>query len=119
MPRTELPRTFRLIGHATVFRLVREYKAAGYIPSVYGHTLDGKMQTYARVADIKWLTGDETPEGLRALRAEFRALRDSAYRQMGLRYVKDALALKGRNSDRITALAAAARNHLQHARAVR
>lgn len=48
---------FRLIGNETVFKLVRKYKAAGFIPAVYGQTLDGQRQTCARVADIIWLEG--------------------------------------------------------------
>jgi hypothetical protein len=51
--------TFRLIGQTTVFRIVRQYLAAGYIPSVYGHTLDGKHQTCARLADIVFVTTRE------------------------------------------------------------
>jgi hypothetical protein len=47
--------TFRLIGRANVFRLVRRYKAAGFIPAVYGVTLDGKLQTWAREADVVFL----------------------------------------------------------------
>jgi len=44
--------TFRLISRPNVFRVVRTYKAAGFIPSVYGVTLDGKFQTCARVEDV-------------------------------------------------------------------
>lgn len=44
--------TFRLIGRATVFRVTREYLAAGFIPSVVGVSLDGKWQTHARVVDV-------------------------------------------------------------------
>ncbi len=44
---------FALIGRPTlIFRVVRSYLAAGFIPSVVGHTLDGKRQTVARVADV-------------------------------------------------------------------
>ena len=46
---------FKLIGRATVFVVVREYLAAGFIPSVVGHTLDGKYQTVARKADVIFL----------------------------------------------------------------
>lgn len=49
------PRTFRLISRPNVFRVVREYKAAGFIPSVVGVTLDGKFQTVARAADVIFL----------------------------------------------------------------
>ena len=44
---------FRLIGNTTVFREVYRYKAAGSIPVVVGHTLDGRHQTVARLADIE------------------------------------------------------------------
>ena len=44
---------FKLIDHTgPVFRAVKFYKAAGFIPSVTGHTLDGKLQTTARMEDI-------------------------------------------------------------------
>lgn len=43
---------FRLLGQTTRFMVVRVYLAAGFIPSVYGETLDGKYGTCARVADI-------------------------------------------------------------------
>ncbi len=44
---------FCLIGRPTlVFRVVGTYLAAGCIPSVIGHTLDGKRQTVARVVDV-------------------------------------------------------------------
>ena len=48
-------RHFRLIGRTTVFRVTREYKAAGFIPSVVGVTTDGTHQTVARVADVIFL----------------------------------------------------------------
>lgn len=51
------PMQFILQGNTTVFTLVKRYEAAGFIPSVIGHTLDGKRQTAARVADIIWLEG--------------------------------------------------------------
>jgi len=35
-----------------IFKAVRFYDAAGFIPSVVGVTLDGKRQTVARVADV-------------------------------------------------------------------
>ena len=35
-----------------VFRVVRQYRAAGFIPSVYGVSLDGKFQTCARIEDV-------------------------------------------------------------------
>jgi hypothetical protein len=44
---------FTLIGYPTlIFRVVRFYDAAGFIPSVVGVTLDGKRQTVARIADV-------------------------------------------------------------------
>lgn len=44
---------FTLIGRPTmVFRVVKQYKAAGFIPSVIGVTLDGKYQTAARIEDV-------------------------------------------------------------------
>lgn len=43
---------FRLKSRTTIFRIVRYYKAAGFIPAVYGETLDGKFCTCARVEDI-------------------------------------------------------------------
>ena len=46
---------FKLIGRATVFNLVKEYKAAGFIPSVKGITVDGKFETCARVADVEFI----------------------------------------------------------------
>ena len=51
----ELPKVydkFRLISQTTVFMVRRVYLAAGFIPSVYGETLDGKYATCARIADI-------------------------------------------------------------------
>lgn len=48
--------TFRLIGRTTVFRAVKFFKAAGFIPAVQGVTLDGKFQTFPRVADVVWLS---------------------------------------------------------------
>jgi hypothetical protein len=48
-------KTFRLIGRTTVFRLVKRSAYSG-IDCVLGHTLDGKFQTVARVADIVWLS---------------------------------------------------------------
>jgi hypothetical protein len=47
--------TFKLIGRTTVFRAVRVYDHAGFIPSVVGHTVDGKSQTVARLADVERL----------------------------------------------------------------
>lgn len=43
---------FRLIGRTSSFNVVRVYLAAGFIPSVYGETADGKFGTCARIADI-------------------------------------------------------------------
>jgi hypothetical protein len=49
-------RTFTLHGYpqGPVFLVVREYKAAGFIPSVKGISLDGKRQTCARVVDVNF-----------------------------------------------------------------
>ena len=45
---------FKLIGMTgPVFRSVKLYKAAGFIPAVYGQTIDGKLQTSARIVDIE------------------------------------------------------------------
>lgn len=44
--------TFRLIGRTILFRVTREYLAAGFIPSVIGVSLDGKLSTCARVVDV-------------------------------------------------------------------
>ena len=44
---------FRLIGRTTTFRVVRVYKAAGYIPTVEGHSLDGNTRTFPRVVDTR------------------------------------------------------------------
>lgn len=46
-------KTFTLTGRPTLFfRVLREYVAAGCIPCVIGVTLDGKRQTFARLADV-------------------------------------------------------------------
>lgn len=43
---------FSLIGRpGVIFRVVKRYHAAGFIPSVVGVTLDGEKQTVAREAD--------------------------------------------------------------------
>lgn len=44
---------FKLIGRETVFRVVKRYDAAGFIPAVIGVTLDGKFQTAARIEDVE------------------------------------------------------------------
>jgi hypothetical protein len=44
---------FRFKGQATVFRVVSAYLAAGFIPAVLGHSVDGKHQGCARVTDIE------------------------------------------------------------------
>jgi len=46
---------FRLIGNTTIFRAVHFAMMGGFIPSVTGHTLDNKLQTQPRIADIIWL----------------------------------------------------------------
>ena len=44
---------FTLVGRTgPKFRVVKVYKAAGVVPSVVGHSLDGKQQTHARIEDI-------------------------------------------------------------------
>lgn len=45
---------FQLIGCTAKFRVVACHNAAGFIPSVVGHTLDGTRQTVARVADVEF-----------------------------------------------------------------
>ena len=47
-----MPIIFQLIGQRLDFVLVNRYLAAGFIPAVYGRTLDGKRQTCARVEDV-------------------------------------------------------------------
>ncbi len=43
---------FRLQSRTTVFIVEKQYLAAGFIPSVIGHTPDGKLQTSARMVDV-------------------------------------------------------------------
>lgn len=43
---------FKLIGHGKVFRVVKTYQAAGFIPAVVGVSLCGRFKTTARIADI-------------------------------------------------------------------
>lgn len=43
---------FQLIGRATIFKVVRIYKALGTIDVVVGHTLDDKFETHARFVDV-------------------------------------------------------------------
>lgn len=44
---------FTLIGYPTlIFKTVKVYKAAGFIPSVVGISLDGTKQTVARIEDV-------------------------------------------------------------------
>lgn len=44
---------FKLSGTTgPTFEVVKQYKAAGFIPTVIGHTLDGKLQTHARIEDV-------------------------------------------------------------------
>ena len=46
------PQLFRLIARTgPVFRVHREFAPAG-VKCVYGQTLDGRLQTTARVADV-------------------------------------------------------------------
>jgi hypothetical protein len=44
---------FRLIGCAMVFRVMRFYDAAGFIPSVYGVSENGRFSTCARIVDVE------------------------------------------------------------------
>lgn len=53
------------------------------------------------------------------LRSRFAGLRDSAHKQLGLRAIKDALALEGRNPERIAELVAKATYYLPYAEAGR
>ena len=46
------PFEFRLIGRKNVFLAKKVFFAAGFIPSVYGETKDGKLSTTARIADV-------------------------------------------------------------------
>lgn len=57
-PKSKLGKLFKFKGDKTVFKVVKEYKAAGFIPSVTGHTLDGKKKTNARVADVVFLRAE-------------------------------------------------------------
>ena len=57
MPMPTKSFAFRLIGQTTLFRSVRIYRAAGFIPTVHGVTLDGKRQTHARLVDVVRLDG--------------------------------------------------------------
>ena len=54
-----------------------------------------------------------------SLRSAFRATKDCAARQMGLRAIKDALALGDRNAARVAELAAKAASLLPYAEAAR
>ena len=56
---------------------------------------------------------------LTALRSAFRATKDCAARQMGLRAIKDALALADRNPERVAELTAKAVHLLPYAEAAR
>lgn len=47
-----------------------------------------------------------------ALRQSYKGLYDSAHKQMGLRYIRDALALGNRNPERTLGLIGQARYHL-------
>mgnify|MGYP003532519135 FL=1 len=44
---------FKFKGLTTTFCVVGTYLAAGFIPAVLGHSVDGKHQGCARVADIE------------------------------------------------------------------
>lgn len=48
----EIGTKFRLIGRRTEFKVVADLTAQYGFPVVKGHTLDGKLQTTARIADI-------------------------------------------------------------------
>ena len=56
---------------------------------------------------------------LTQLRSRFAGLRTSAYKQIGLRAIKDALALGDRNPERVAELTAKAVYHLPYAEAAR
>lgn len=56
---------------------------------------------------------------LKALRSAFRRCKVGAHRDIGLRAIKDALALEGRNPAREAELLARAEYHLPHAEAAR
>lgn len=43
---------FRVIGHGRVFKIVERKMVLGFIPSVLGHTLDGKHSAGHRIADV-------------------------------------------------------------------
>ena len=49
-----MSKQFRLEGRAMIFNLIKEYDAAGFIPSVLGVSVCGRYQTCARIADIIW-----------------------------------------------------------------
>jgi len=43
---------FKLISRDMTFNVVKEYLAAGFIPSVKGVSVCGRFETCARVADV-------------------------------------------------------------------
>lgn len=43
---------FKLISRDITFNVVKEYLAAGFIPSVKGVSVCGRYQTCARIADV-------------------------------------------------------------------
>jgi hypothetical protein len=43
---------FRTIGCTRVYRIVRRSMVLGFIPAVVGVSLDGRLKTDARIADI-------------------------------------------------------------------
>lgn len=55
---------------------------------------------------------------LTQIRARFGRLPETSYKQMGLRRVRDALALADRNPDRVAELHAQAAHYLQYAEAL-
>ena len=55
---------------------------------------------------------------LTLLRRQFSGLRPSSHKEMGLRCIRDALHLEGRNPERIEELTVKATFHLRYARAI-
>mgnify|MGYP001599852725 CR=1 FL=1 len=53
-------RLFRLIGYTgPIFRTVREFENAAGILAIHGKTLDGRLQTTARVVDVVFLNEED------------------------------------------------------------
>ena len=60
---TNAAQYFRPIGSTIVFRVVEFYDAAGFIPAVYGATLDGRRCIHARVKDVIAVSPSAVREG--------------------------------------------------------